>query len=595
MTVKVVQNAPGPAPQTWLKPRIEPNAVRCYNKRRGPSLNNARRIELHTTGRAMSLKTLLIPALVVLGVAAVVSWAARSPVDQSVDGVLPADAAGDVAGVVERVDAFFQQRWSSEELMPAEPAGELTVLRRLSLCLHGTIPSLEEMRQFEADSSPSRLDRWTRRMLDDSRFHRYFAERLARVIVGTDEGQFIVFRRDRFVDWLSEQLAESRPYDEIVRQIISQQGLWTDRPATNFVTAAVANGELDENKLAGRSVRAFLGQRMDCAQCHDHPFDNWKQEDFEGLAAHFGQSNLSFVGVEDKPQMQGEPVEYIIEDRETLEDRTVPPRVPFGQQWLPETGTRREKLAAWITHPDNRRFERATANRIWGLMFGTPYFDPVDDLPDPGDPHEPELLDIVGSDFRESGCDLRRLIRVVAASRPFRLSSTHSSETAGDTARLAYYWCVFPLTRLRPEQVIGSMLQASSIKTIDQNSHLIVRAIRFIRENEFVQEYGDLGEDELESHSGTIPQALLRMNGELSQQTLGANLFTASGRIASLADSDRRCLETCYLVCLSRRPTTQERAHFLALLNGTSGDQRKQVVEDIFWSLFNSPEFAWNH
>ena len=543
----------------------------------------------------MRIRTLIVPSMLVLAVAAAVAWAARSPV--SGGSRAPGASADDVAATVDRVRSHLRESWADAQITPADFADELTVLRRLSLCLHGTIPSLEEVRQFEADTWPDRLDRWTQRMLADVRFADYFSERLARSFVGKESGAFIVFRRDRFVNWLSGELKENRPYDAIVREMLSQQGTWTDKPATNFVTAAFANDDIDENKLAGRAVRAFLGQRMDCAQCHDHPFAHWKQHDFEGLAAHFGQARLSIVGVEDKSKREGAPVEYMVQDRKTLDERMVAPVVPFGQEWLPAEGTRRSKLAAWITHPDNRRFERAAANRVWGLMFGKPYVQPVDDLPDPGDPDKPDLLDLLGNDFREHGCDLKRLIRVIAASPPFRLESAESrAEEAGktDPARAADDWAAFPMVRLRPEQVIGSMLQATSVKTIDQNSHLIIRAIRFGREKEFVEEYGDLGDNELEDRTGTIPQALLRMNGKLSQETTQSGLLNASGRIASMAGSDERCLETCYLVCLSRRPTPDERVHFLAQLGRNMG-QRRQAVEDFFWTLFNSPEFSWNH
>ncbi|MGH7200350.1 MAG: DUF1553 domain-containing protein, partial [Planctomycetaceae bacterium] len=445
-----------------------------------------------------------------------------------------------------------------------------------------------------------RLVRWTEKMLlRDPRFADYFAERLARGFVGTDEGQFVVYRRDRFSDWLSEQLAENRPYDEIVRQIISEDGLWTGRPASNFVTAAVLEGDFDENELAGRTVRAFLGQRIDCAQCHDHPFDDWTQQDFEGLAAHYGQVRLSMVGVTDKTEQDGRPIEYHIEDPLTESPRTVAPQVPFGEEWLPDEGTRRERLAAWVTHPENRRFERAIANRVWGLMFGKAYLEPVDDLPDP--PTKPGfffkagLLDLLGEDFREQGYDLRRLIHVIAASRPFRLASTYAADDPDQLAEAELQWAVFPLTRLRPEQVIGSMIQATSVKTIDQNSHLVTRFIRLTRESDFVNQYGDLGENELVDRTGTIPQALLRMNGRLAQETLGAGPFNASGRIAAMAGSDEECLEACYLVCLTRRPAAEERQHFLPLLRGTKGKQRQQAVEDIYWPLFNSIEFSWNH
>ncbi|HXY35985.1 MAG TPA: DUF1553 domain-containing protein, partial [Planctomycetaceae bacterium] len=293
------------------------------------------------------------------------------------------------------------------------------------------------------------------------------------------------------------------------------------------------------------------------------------------------------------------------------------------------TGTRRERLAAWITHPENRRFERATANRIWGLMFGKPFHAPVDDLPDPSADADKELLDLLGADFRAHHCDLRRMIRVIAASRPYRLDSVgeemsvaakelapksvhHSQSTgapttewnkdsdkSGDATAVApadgaAAWASFPLTRLRPEQLIGAMLQARSARTIDQNSHLFVRATRFLQEADFVKEYGDLGENELDDRSGTISQALLRMNGKFAADAIKADPLNASARLSTFAGSDANCLEGCYLIALSRRPTQAESDYFLQqLAAGAKG--RAQVVEDILWSLFNSPEFSWNH
>lgn len=558
---------------------------------------------------AMKARLFVVPLFVVLSVLGIVRWAARIPRTQA-SVVLAAADARDLRQSAARVDEFLWIRWDSEQLAPAEPVAPLQVLRRLSLALHGTIPSLQEIRQFEAELALQNesgqgvdesdigdlLDRWTARMLDDQRFADYFAERLARSYVGTEGGQFVIFRRDRFVEWLSKQLAENRPYDELVRQMVADAGLWTGRPATNFVTAAYSAGEIDVNKLAGRSMRAFLGQRIDCAQCHDHPFDHWKQADFEGLAAYFGQVRVSIAGVEDKPIVDRQVVEYLVEDRKTLEKRAVFPAPPFHPEWVSAVGTRRAQLAAWFTHPANRRFERATANRVWGLLFGRPYVEPVDDLPDPGDLANPDLLDLLGADFREHGYDLRRLIQVIAASRAFRLDSAHVADDPNEFERLQSHWAVFPLVRLRPEQVIGSMIQAASIRTIDQNSNLLVRGIRFIRENDFVTEYGDTGEDELAQRPGTIPQTLLRMNGKLVREMTGPTPLNSSARIAGMASTDERCLEACYLVCLTRRPTPSEREHFLAQFAAVNGtESRQQFVEDLLWTLFNSPGFAWNH
>ncbi|MAG92215.1 MAG: hypothetical protein CMJ48_00470 [Planctomycetaceae bacterium] len=540
----------------------------------------------------MKFLRIAFPGLVVLAVVSLVTWAARAPLNER-SGAPKPDSLDFSA--TDELNQALQAAWDKEGLQAPEPADDLQVLRRLSLALHGTLPSLEELREFEADAEPDKLARWTQRMLADVRFGDYFAERLTRIYIGTDNGAFVIFRRGRFVEWLSEQLHNNERYDEIVRTMISAEGLWTDAPEVNFITGAMIQDEdeknyVDVNKLTGRVARAFLGQRIDCAECHDSKFDDWLQSEFQGLAAFFGQSEVSIAGVEEKSETT-----YEVEDRDTLEKRVVEPQVPFHPEWLPKTGTRRERLAGWVTHAENRRFERAIANRVWGLMFGRAWFPKVDDLPDPSEDGSRDVLDILGADFREHNYDLRRLIGQIAASKAFRASSHTSSDDAELTERLEKNWALFPLTRLRPEQVIGSMLQASSIRTIDQNSHLLVRTIRLLRENDFISEYGDLGENELDEHAGTIPQALLRMNGKFATEMTEVNLLNASGRIESMSSTSEKCVESCFLVCLTRRPTKAEYAHFTKQFEGATKEERQAVVEDLFWSLYNSPEFSWDH
>jgi Protein of unknown function (DUF1553)/Protein of unknown function (DUF1549) len=278
----------------------------------------------------------------------------------------------------------------------------------------------------------------------------------------------------------------------MTRELIAGEGLWTDRPSANFITVARIEDEgLDENKLAGRTVRAFLGQRIDCAQCHDHPFDTqWKQSHFEGLAAFYGQAAISLGGVMDDPiDNRKQNVEYKVVDPGKDEDqaRVIPPSVPFHEEWLSSGGTRRQQLADWITHQDNRRFERAIANRVWGFLFGKPLHEPVDDLPHPVD-GERDALDLLGAEFRRRGERLSTLVRMIAMSDAFRLSSEATATT--DQAWDAHVdaWAVFPLVRLRPEQVIGSLFQAAHVRTVDQSSNPLVRVQKFGNENDFLNE-----------------------------------------------------------------------------------------------------------
>ena len=506
-----------------------------------------------------------------------------------------------------KFEAWFEAHWAEEQIAPAAEADELTILRRLSLALHGTVPSLIELRQFEADAGELKLERWTQRLLDDGRYASYCSQRLGRALIGTSEGPFLAFRRDRFDAWFIEQLAADRGWDEIVTKLVAAQGQPGTEPATNYITISQFNltgrldEEIDEQQLAGRTIRAFLGQRIDCAKCHDHFFDpRWKQAHFQGLAAFYSAARFTAHGVIDDTERQLE-----VTDHETGTSRLIVPEVPFGSEWLPESGTRRQRLVAWLTDPRNERFDRAIINRIWAQMFGRPFYSPVDDLPDPGDPAT-RALDLLAEDFRLHRRELKWLIHAIAASRPFRLDSRPPSPAASQSEvvelpieeldRREDAWAVFPLVRLRPEQVIGSMLQAASITTLERDSSLFTRARKFFSNQDFVKGYGDLGSAEFSEQTGTIPQALLRMNGRLAYELTQPGKTAATSAIARATEGDDAlCLKTCFQVCLGRSPDPEEHEALGQWLTETTGEARQQAVEDIFWTLFNSPEFSWNH
>lgn len=498
-----------------------------------------------------------------------------------------------VRATATRIDEALGSLWKSQCLQPAPPAPDLLVARRMSLALHGTIPSLEDIRHFESLPPERRLDVWLAELLADRRYADYVAERLARAYVGVEDGPFLLFRRRRFVSWLADQLQAGEPYDAIVQHLIADSGLWTDTPAVNFVTVTINPGDEnkpDPNRLAARVSRAFLGVRLDCAECHDHPFAAWKQSDFEGLAAFFGGTRQSLRGIRDVPG------EFEVENRQTGEVSAVAPGVPFGRDWLPARGGKRERLAAWVTHDANRPFAREAANRAWALLFGRPLVEPIDDLPIEGE--FPQTLEILADDFIAHDYDWRRMLEVIASTRAFRLDSARDVDDLDAEGRERHerHGAAFPLTRLRPEQVIGAVLQSASLATIDYDSNILVRIARFAGQNEFVERYGDSGADEFEPHGGTTPQRLLMMNGEAVFESTRNNLLgNAASQIATLAPDDATAVETAVLAVLTRRPTQREADYFAARLEGTAGDKRKERLGDLYWSLLNTTEFSWNH
>lgn len=505
----------------------------------------------------------------------------------------------DLAAAVEKLNAEYRQHWYSEGLEVAPMADHLTLARRLSLALVGTVPSLEEIRALEAEPAERRQAWQVGHLLEDRRFADYWAERLARVYVGNENGAFILFRRNRFAQWLGDQLEANTPYDQIVRELLSEEGIWTGKPATNFVTATInpgAGNTPDPVRLAGRTARAFLGMRIDCLQCHDDKLGNvdlgdaenlhgGTQANFHELAAFFGSTQTGLVGVSDGDKAYR--VKYLGTDQET----TVGPRVPFGQELFSGHGGRREQLAKWVTHPKNKAFARATVNRVWALVVGRPLVTPIDDIPLAG-PYPPGL-ELLADDFVTNGYDLQRLIRLIVASDVFQRDSRGEFEITEEHEKS---WAVFPLTRLRPEQISGALIQAASLKTIDGQAHVLMRIAMFGQTNQFVQRYGDLGEDEFTARGTTIPQRLLLMNGNLVKERTQPNeLVSASTRIANLAGRPEKQVEAAYLAVLTRRPTAEETQHFVARLKDRENRNRQQAMEDVYWTLANSTEFSWNH
>lgn len=501
--------------------------------------------------------------------------------------------------VLRQIDQQFAAVWSEKQLAQAPRAADLTIARRLSLGLTGTFPSYEELRFLESVPEEQRIEWWVSRLLEDRRYADYVAERLARTYVGTENGPFILYRRRRFTTWLSDCLYQNMPYDQLVRHLISDRGIWTNSPSVNFitVTADQAKGnQPDPIRLAGRTTRAFLGMRIDCLQCHDDQLDKIHlgsaaeqrgglQSDFHHLAAFYGGIDFSLRGITDGENKY----EYQYLDAEQPDKIDAAP--PFFSELLPPGGSRREQLATWVTHDQNKPFARAIVNRIWALMFGKPLVEPIDDIPLYGE--YPPGLQTLADDFVAHDYDLQRLIRVIAGTRVFQLDSRADFEVTGEHEA---QWAVFPLTRLRPEQMSGGIIQAASLTTIDADATFLAQLQRFIQQNDFVRRYGDTGEDEFDGRAGTVAQRLLTMNGELvRERTRDSLVNNAATRIAQLAPTDEQAVETAYLSLLTRRPTEAEVAHFVANLKDKQGSSRNDALEDLYWVLINSTEFTWNH
>lgn len=500
--------------------------------------------------------------------------------------------------LVSELDQEFQVHWEREQVQPANQADWLTVCRRLSLALVGTGMSLEEIRYLQSLPETERIETYREQLLSDKRFADYWAERFARMTVGAEQGPFLVYRRRRYVNWFSEQISAGRPYDAIIRQLITAKGYFTDRPEVNFITVTMSSNEKDQPdpiRLAARTTRAFLGMRIDCLQCHDDFLGNVElgsptepragtQEDFHQLASFYSNSRFNLV-----QGIRNEDHPYQYQYLNTNEEQTVSPAVPFAPELLPEDGSNSERLAAWMTSPENRQTRRALANRLWALIFGNPLHTPIDDIPLYG--ALPPGLDRLADGVNELNWNLKDLVRAITMTRVFQTDSRAEFEVTENHERT---WAVFPLVRLRPEQVARSLAQASRLTTIDDSAAFALQLIALGVENDFVSRYGDTGQDEFEQDNITITQRLLMMNGRLVRERTENNpLLNASSHIRMFTKDPDIAIQTVYLAVLNRYPTETEQEHYHARLE--SAESRQQAIEDLYWVLLNSSEMAWNH
>lgn len=502
--------------------------------------------------------------------------------------------------VLDELNRAFESDWNKAGLGCATAAAPLKVARRLSLGLRGSIPSVQEIRLLEQQPEAQQIHFWVSHLLGQKGTSDYLAERLARAFVGVEDGPFLLYRRRRFVDWLSRQIFTAQPYDNIVADLLNNDGLWTDSPAVNFYTRNIIpnvdKGSIpDPILLAGRTSRAFMAVRLDCLQCHDDFMDEiylgeadtpraGVQADFHQLAAFFSQTRNSFFGIGD---VKNDEIPYRYKLLGEEEESILQPAVPYAQELLGTEGALRKRLTDWVTHRENRPFARSLVNRMWAIMTGQPLVDPVDNIPLHGP--FPGALEVLTTDFIDHDFNLHRLIYLIARSDAFQKDSRASFVIENAHARAA---AVFPMTRLRPDQMAGAVIQATSLTLVDENSHVLSRLKAFDQLRDFVRRFGDPGENEFDRRGETVTQKLLMFNGKMVSDRLKENLSVTD--LHRLSPDDQTIVETVFLATLTRRPTDREEQYFLQRLSDRGVSKNRQVA-DLYWSLINSLEFSWNH
>lgn len=496
---------------------------------------------------------------------------------------------------VQEIDAEFARAWGEEEIVPAEPASDAEFLRRVYLDVIGRIPAVSEVRQYSSPgpSKASSRQALVKELLDSPAFIRHLTISLRNSLIpeATEQAN-LRFLVPGFEAWLWQKLADRTPYDQLAREIITTEFGNTGNAVTDASRpdAFFAAREFKPENLATATSRAFLGVRLDCAQCHDHPFDKWTQDQFWNLAAFY--SGFENTNGESQPGMMAVPSEQ--PNRSILipgTERTVPAVFLTGTNpnWQSDEATARGLLADWIVDRKNPWFAKMAVNRLWAGFFGRGLVDPIDDFSENNPSALPEVLKLLAQDFQDHGYRLDRTIRIITATRAYQLGSRKTDDSQDDSEMFARS----ALRGLTPEQFFDSLAEATGFYQPYRSDNPFVIQQDTPR-SRFLNLFRTSDRSSLERQT-TVLQALAMMNGDfVSDATSIQDSVTMKAITLFPGMNDAQRIEALYLATLSRKPESIElqRAvqHIEARPNSTNDG-----FADVFWVLLNSSEFLLNH
>jgi Protein of unknown function (DUF1553)/Protein of unknown function (DUF1549) len=507
------------------------------------------------------------------------------------------DAVRDARALAQRIDDYLAVRWQSDGVTPAAVADDAEFLRRVYLDLAGKIPAVAEVRRFLKDQSSDKRRKVIEDLLNGPGYVTHMTNVWRALLLPETESNYeIRYLQPSFEVWLRKQFEENAGYDKIVRQLIAMplannpNGIYYGGQANGTDPTPMAFYMAKEGKpenLAATTARLFLGARLECAQCHDHPFARWKREQFWGLAAFFG-------GLQ-RPQGQGfyGPISELTDRREMTiagTDRVVQANFLDGSEprWKYKVGPR-VTLAEWMTSPQNPYFARAAANRTWAHFFGTGIIDPVDDFNDENKPSHPELLDDMAKEFAAHDFDLKFLVRAITLTKAYQLTSAAGDPSQSNPRQFAR----MAVKGLTPEQLYDSVVQATGYRdTMPANQRIYdFQSPRAVFLSKFT------AQEKRTEYQTSIPQALALMNSQLVADVTSLNRSETLGAVAEAPFLDTAGkVETLFLASLSRKPRPEETQRLMKYINdGGAAKDKKKALADVFWALLNSPEFILNH
>jgi hypothetical protein len=502
------------------------------------------------------------------------------------------------------VDHHVFAKLKALRMQPSPPCSDVVFLRRAYLDLLGRPPTLDEARAFSGDARPDKRARLVDALLERPEFADFWSLKWSDLLRNEEK---LLDRKgvEVFHHWIRQSIAEGKPLNEFARELLAGRGSTYENPAANFYRAL-----RDPYSRAEAAAQVFLGVRLQCAKCHDHPFDRWTQVDYHDFAAFFARVHYRIVENKrrdgfDKHEFIGEQIVYSSRDGELRHPRTgdvMPPRfLGVDHPSRHPEANRLQLLADWVADPANPFFARAQVNRVWHHLLGRGIVEPLDDFRSSNPPANAPLLDALARDFAAHRFDLRHLIRTIANSRTYQLSSVPNDSNREDEANFSH-----ALVRpLQAEQLLDAVAQAAGVPVTFPGYPRGLRAsqlpgvrperLRDRRPSEgetFLKVFGKpdrLLTCECERFDDTtLNQAFQLVTGELMNAVL-SDPDNRIGRLLAAGKSNREIVGELYLAALSRPPSPRELEVTLHLVERAK--DRREALEDVSWGLLNAKEF----
>ncbi len=520
---------------------------------------------------------------------------------------------------VEQINQAIEQGWTDYEIRPAKQVDDLTWCRRVFLDIIGRIPTRAELDQFASTRGVDKRADLVKQLLYDDQYIEQYANHWSTVwtnlLIGRSGGtdRRDLTNRDGMQKYLRDSFARNKPYNTMVMELVSATG--SCKPGTQNFNGAVnfLINKVNEEKAvlaASSTSRIFLGQQVQCTQCHNHPFNQWKQQKFWEFNSFFRQTRAlrKFVeGTRDiasaelvNEDFRGEsndPEDALVfyELRNGLTKVAYPvftDGTAIEVSGFVSDVNRREELAHLML--ESEYLDKMIVNRMWSMFLGHGFTKPIDDLGPHNPASHPELLDSLGQSFRKSSYDLKQLITWITLSKPYNLAPVLGSHNKIDDPSIGEMpkFSRFYLRQMSAEQLYQSLVTATKASSAGSYEEQEQQRRRWLQQ--FVVAFGTDEGDEATTFNGSIPQALMLFNGELSKNAIDTKTGGFIDRVYQNGKSPTDRVTGLFLSGLARRPTTKEVGIARQLLVARGGNE-KEMMQDLWWAIINSNEFIMQH